>query len=169
MPFRPMRRIRQQLTDAENEQILQQGRSGVLAVLGDDGWPYAVPMSYVWLNGAVYLHCAFSGHKLDAITNCEKVSFCIVHQDEVVPEEYTTYYRSVIVFGNAKVLPDSDEGRFALAAMADKYHPTGAPEERTRRIDRQMPALRMIRIDPMHITGKQSIELTRKRETPESP
>ena len=71
MTFRPMRRIRQQLTEEENEQILRRGSSGVLAVLGDGGWPYTVPMNYVWLNGAVYLHCAFAGHKLDAIRNCD--------------------------------------------------------------------------------------------------
>ena len=169
MTFRPMRRIRQQLTQEENEQILRRGSSGVLAVLGDGGWPYTVPMNYVWLNGAVYLHCAFAGHKLDAIRNCDKVSFCVVDQDQIVPEEYTSYYRSVVVFGCAVELPDCAEGREALAAMADKYHPTGAPEERTRRIERQMPALRMLRIDPVHITGKQSIELTRKRGTPGSP
>ena len=169
MTFRPMRRIRQQLTPEENEQILQRGSCGVLAVLGDDGWPYTVPMNYVWLNGAIWLHCAFAGHKLDAIRACSKVSFCVVDQDRIVPEEYTSYYRSVVVFGNAVVLPDCDEGRTALAAMADKYHPAGAPEERTRRIDRQMPALRMLRIDPVHITGKQAIELTRKQGTPGSP
>ncbi len=167
--FRVMRRIRQQLTPEENEKILQRGSFGVLAVLGDDGWPYTVPMSYVWHDGAIYLHCAFAGHKLDAIRACSKVSFCVVDRDEVVPEEYTTYYRSVVVFGHAVELPDCGEGRAALAALADKYHPTGAPEARTRRIDRQMPALRILRIDPEHVTGKQSIELTRRQGTPESP
>ena len=167
--FRAMRRIRQQLTEEENEQILQRGRCGVMAVRGDDGWPYTVPMNYVWLNGAIYLHCAFAGHKLDAIRACSKVSFCVVDRDQIVPEEYTSYYRSVVVFGNAVVLPDCEEGRAALAAMADKYYPGGPPEERTRRINRQMPALRMLRIDPKHITGKQAIELTRKQGTPGSP
>ena len=167
--FRAMRRIRQQLTEEENEQILQRGRSGVLAVLGDGGWPYTVPMSYVWHGGAIWLHCAFAGHKLDAIRACSKVSFCVVDQDDVVPEEYTTYYRSVVVFGHAVELPDCAEGRAALAAMADKYYPGGPPEARDRDIDRKFCALRMIRIDPVHITGKQSIELTRRQGTTESP
>ena len=63
----------------------------------------------------------------------------------------------------------ADESRAALAALADKYHPTGAPEDRDRSINRQFPALTVLRLTPVHITGKQARELMRKRETPKSP
>lgn len=169
MTFRAMRRGAQQLPPEECEAILREGSAGVLAVLGDGGWPYTVPMSYVWHNGCVYFHCARAGHKLDAVRACEKVSFCVVAQDRVVPEEYTTYYRSVVVFATAEEVTDPDESRAALAALADKYHPTGAPEDRDRSINRQFPALTVLRLTPVHITGKQARELMRKRGTPGSP
>ena len=91
--FREMRRSRQSLTDQESIILLEEGSSGVLAVAGDDGYPYAVPLSYVYDSGsrAVYFHCALSGHKLDAVHKNPKVSFCVIGQDQVVPEEYTTY------------------------------------------------------------------------------
>ena len=169
MTFRPMRRIRQQLAPEEAEAILREGSAGVLAVLGDGGWPYTVPLSYVWHDGCVYLHCARSGHLLDAVRACEKTSFCVVAQDRVVPEEYATRYRSVVVFGAAAEVSDPDESRRALAAMGDKYNPAGAPEDRDWRINRQLPALTVLRLTPAHITGKQSLELTRRPETPGSP
>ena len=65
--FRAMRRKRQQLSRAEAEAILERGTSGVLAVAGDDGYPYAVPLSYVYQDGKLWFHCANSGHKLDAV------------------------------------------------------------------------------------------------------
>ena len=79
--FRPMRRIRQQLSQAECDAILQKCSSGVLAVAGDDGYPYTVPMSYLYQDGRLYFHCAKSGHKLDAVRREPKVSFCVVGQD----------------------------------------------------------------------------------------
>ena len=169
MTFRAMRRGAQQLSAEECEAILREGSAGVLAVLGDGGWPYTVPMSFVWHNGCVYFHCARAGHKLDAIRACEKVSFCVVGQDRVIPEEYTTYYRSVVVFGTAEEVLNPEESRTALAALADKYHPTGAPEVRDRSINRQFPALTVLKLIPAHITGKQSRELMRKRGKPELP
>ena len=85
--FREMRRNRQQLSEEESLAVLERGTSGVLAVLGDEGYPYAVPLSYVYRNGKIYFHCAKSGHKLEALKHCGKVSFCVVDQDQVKPEE----------------------------------------------------------------------------------
>ena len=70
--FRPMRRGKQLLPPEESIQILEQGTSGVLAVAGDAGYPYAVPLSYVYMDGKLYFHCAKSGHKLDAIRRNSK-------------------------------------------------------------------------------------------------
>ena len=72
--------------------------SGVLAAAGEDDYPYAVPLSYVYCDFKLYFHCAKEGHKLEAIARNPKVSFCVIDQDQVVPEKYTTYFRSVIVF-----------------------------------------------------------------------
>ena len=96
--FREMRRRKQALSPESCVEVLRKGTSGVLAVSGDDGYPYAVPLSYVYDDGRLFFHCAPSGHKLDAIAGNEKASFCVIDQDHVVPEEYTTYYRSCLLY-----------------------------------------------------------------------
>ena len=116
--FRPMRRNKQALSPAQCEAVLARGSSGVLAVSGDDGYPYAVPLSYVYAGGRLYFHCAAAGHKLDAVRRCPKASFCVIDQDRVVPEEYTTYFRSVIVFGQVRELTDAAEKRAAVLQLS---------------------------------------------------
>ena len=124
--FRPMRRNKQALSPAQCEAVLARGSSGVLAVSGDDGYPYAVPLSYVYAGGRLYFHCAASGHKLDAVRRCPKASFCVIDQDRVVPEEYTTYFRSVIVFGQVRELTDAAEKRAAVLQLSRKYVPNAS-------------------------------------------
>ena len=112
--FRDMRRKNQLLPQEEAEAILRQGTSGVLSLLGDGGYPYGVPLSYVYHNGKLYFHCAKAGHKLDAIRREGKCSFCVIGQDQVVAEKYITLFRSVIAFGQVRVLEDDGEKRAAL-------------------------------------------------------
>ena len=107
--FREMRRFGQQMPENEAIEILKNATSGTLAVLGDDGYPYAVPMSHFYCEGKIYFHCASEGHKIDAIRNCDKVSFCVISRDDVVPEKFTTYYCSVIAFGRVRILEDVQE------------------------------------------------------------
>ena len=97
--FREMRRKRQQLSEEESIGILQKATSGTLALLGDGGYPYAVPISYVYHERKLYFHSALAGHKVDAIRKCDKASFCVIEKDDVQPEKYTTFFRSVIAFG----------------------------------------------------------------------
>lgn len=160
VPFREMRRKRQLLSPEETEAILRRGTAGVLAVSGDGGYPYAVPLSYVYAKGRIFFHCAKTGHKLDAIRRCEKVSFCVVDRDEVKPEEYTTYFRSAIVFGKARILEDDAEKRAAIELLAEKYCPAD-PEGRRREIEREYRQLCMVEITIDRMTGKEAIELVR--------
>lgn len=81
--FRPMRRKRQELSLVESIEILNRETSGVLAVSGEEGYPYAVPLSYVYLDGKIFIHSAKSGHKVEAIRKNPKLSFCVVGKDEV--------------------------------------------------------------------------------------
>ena len=96
--FKKMRRWKQQLTNEETINILNQQYTGILGVLSDDGYPYTIPVNYVYKDNKIYIHGARSGHKIDAIKHCDKVSFCIIDKDELISEKLTTYYRSVIVF-----------------------------------------------------------------------
>ena len=163
MEFRKMRRFRQELSEKECVEILERNTSGVLALLGDGGYPYAVPLSYVYRGGSLYFHCAKNGHKLDAIEGCDKVSFCVIDQDRVIPEKYTTCFRSVIVFGRADVMTDENEIRDAIERLAVKYAPGDSRENRDAAIRREFGALCMVKIQVEHMTGKEAIELVRKR------
>ena len=130
-----MRRKKQALSPAACDAILQAGTSGVLALSGADGQPYAVPLSYVYHEGKIYFHCAKAGHKLDLLNQNPKASFCVIGQDQVVPEQYTTYYRSVILFGTVRRLTAGEEKRAAILALARRLpqrHPVrdGAPADR---------------------------------------
>ena len=156
--FREMRRKRQLLPQEQALEILENGTSGVLALSGDGGYHYAVPMSYVYNVRKIYFHCAKAGHKIDAIRSCDKASFCVTGQDNVVPGEYTTYFRSAI-----RVIEDDAEKRSAIECLAAKYTPDagkGLMEE----IDKEYRALCMLEFVVEHLTGKEAIELVRKRE-----
>ena len=122
--FREMRRARQALSHEENEQILRCGTSGVLALLGDEDYPYAVPLSYVYHEGKVYFHGAMDGHKADAVRRHDKASFCVIAADDVIPSRFTTHYRSVIAFGRIRVVEEPQEIRQALLLLAEKYSPS---------------------------------------------
>lgn len=160
--MREMRRFKQALTPDECAAVLERNTAGVLAVTGDGGCPYAVPMSYVWQEGKVYFHWAVAGHKLDAIRAEPRVSFCVVDQDRIVPEEYTTYYRSVILFGTARVLDDPAEKRRAIEALGAKYRP-GFQAELAAEIDGSWDRFLMVELIPDRITGKQAKELMGRR------
>ena len=158
MEFRSMRRKRQQLSEKENISILQKATAGTLALLGDNGYPYAVPISYVYADGKLYFHSALSGHKIDAIRNCDKASFCVIDQDEVHPEKYTTYFRSVIAFGRIHIIEDEQEKLETARLLGDRYNPN-QEEALQKEIEKGLSRMVMIRFDIEHLTGKEAIEL----------
>lgn len=163
MSFRDMRRFRQQLSREECEAVLRRGTSGVLAVTGDDGWPYSVPLSYVYEEGALLFHCAAAGHKLDALRRDGRACFCVIDQDRVLPEKYTTAYRSVVVFGAVTVLEEEKELRRGGEALGRKYYPQGTARELEREISGSLGRMVILRMDIAHMTGKEGRELTEKR------
>ncbi len=161
--FQTMRRKRQELSREDTAAILERRASGVLALAEEGGFPYAVPLSYVYTGDKLYFHCAKSGHKLELIRQNPKASFCVVDQDQIVPEEYTTYFRSAIVFGELRVMEDGPEKRAAIEALAAKYDPEGPADGRQKEIDREWGALCVLEMKISHMTGKEAIELVRAR------
>ena len=162
--FRDMRRKRQALPPEQCAAILRRGTSGVLALAGDAGYPYAVPLSYVYTDGKLYFHCAKAGHKLDAIRKSPKASFCVIEQDQVIPERYTTHFRSVIVFGTVRILEGDTEKRAAVEKLADKYAPEASSDYRDKYIEKEWAPLCMLEMTVEHMTGKEAIELVKERE-----
>lgn len=161
--FREMRRRKQVLDEKETLEILANSSSGVLALLGDEGYPYTVPLSYVYSGGKIYFHGAKTGHKVDAIRGYDKASFCVVEKDEVVPDEYTTYFRSVVAFGRIRILEEESEIRSSIELLAAKYGP-GSKEKDMQAIEREYNALCMFELTIEHVTGKEAIELVKRRK-----
>lgn len=162
--FREMRRKRQLLSEKETIAMLENGTSGVLSLLGDDEYPYAVPLSYVYTDNKIFFHSAKTGHKIDAIRKCNKASFCVIDQDNIVPEEYTTYFRSVIVFGKIRILSDENELREAIEKLAIKYHPKDNVANRNKEISKELNLLYMIELSIEHMTGKEAIEIVQRNK-----
>lgn len=161
--FREMRRFKQVLSKEECIQVLNRGTNGVLAVIGDDGYPYTVPLSYCHCDSKIYFHSAKAGHKIDALEKNDKVSFCVVDADNIVSEKFTTYFRSVIVFGKARILRD-EEKRFALELLIDKYSKEFSNNKEAE-ISGSFNAVSCIELTIEHMSGKEAIEYIREKES----
>lgn len=153
--FRKMRRFKQQLTDEACIQILKHEKRGVLSVLGDDGYPYGVPLDHYYNeeNGRLYFHCAMAGHKLDAIRACDKVSYCVTgeghHEDGV---SWSLTFRSVIVFGRMKILDNHAAALHLARLLGEKFTQDKAYLDNE--IQHAGPRMLMLELTPEHITGK---------------
>ena len=161
--FREMRRIKCKLKDETAEKILREGLYGTLALTDNEGYAYAVPMNYSYANGKIYFHSAKSGHKIDAMRNNPKVSFCVVSQHEVISEEFTSYYASVIAFGKIKVVEDNDDPDkiLGLKLLAKKFSPNESIERTDKEIYGKLNALVVPVLEIEHLTGKAARELIR--------
>ena len=160
--FREMRRKKQAINLQKCADVLDRGTSGVLALSDREDYPYALPISYVFDGDKLYFHSAVAGHKLEVIRKNPKASFCVIDQDQVVPPEYTTYFRSVIAFGRTRILEDEAEKQAAIWLLAEKYCPGDSPEHRQEAIRREAGGLCLVSLSIEHMTGKQAIELVRE-------
>ena len=142
MEFREMRRKRQQLAEEESIAILEKATAGTLALLGDNDYPYAVPISYVYHDGKLY--------------------FCVIEQDDVQPEKYTTFFRSVIAFGRIHIIEDEHEKLEVARMLGNRYNPNH-DEALQKEIENGLSRMLAIRFDIEHLAGKEAIELVRGR------
>ena len=159
--FRNMRRFKQELSAEETAEILKNGNTGILGVLGDDDYPYTVPVNYLYRDGKIIFHGAGAGHKFDAMMKHDKVSFCVIGHDEIVPDKVTDYFRSAIVFGRVHIIEDPDEKLMAAHDLGTKYSPEQAVQDD---IGRSFKNVVMYEITVEHMTGKESIEFVRQRQ-----
>ncbi len=159
--FREMRRSKQLLSEENTAAVMDRCTNGALACLGDDEYPYSVPLSYVYFNKKIYFHSAKAGHKIDAITKYPKVSFSVTDEDTIVSSEYTTYFRSVIAFGKTRIV-EGEERQQAFMAMVKKYSGDQPEEDQLKEVNECAQAL-IIAIDIEHITGKEAIEFVKAK------
>lgn len=152
--FRNLRKEARKIDSSEAIEILKAGEYGVMSTMGDNGYAYGVPLSYVYFNDAIYFHCAKEGHKLDNIAFNSNVSFCVVGKTESKPEKFTVEYESAIVFGKASEVL-GDEKLDVLFALIDKYSHDYI-EQGKEYINRAHSHTTIIKISIEHITGKAS-------------
>ncbi len=161
--FRKMRRFKQLLPEQETVNIITDTKTGVLGVIGDDGYPYTVPVNHVMVGDKIYFHSAKSGHKIESIKKCPKVSFSFIDKEDVISREYTTYFRSAQVFGKAYVVDDQEEKNMALRKLCEKFC-----SEDMDRFDeimaKEASLAAVIRVDIEQMTGKEAIELVKARK-----
>lgn len=150
--FTEMRRKNRQITIYQAEQILSVCEYGVLSLHGANGYPYAVPLNYVYKDKNIYFHCAPDGFKLDCIALDNSVSFCVVCKSEIISSKFTTDFSSVIVFGKAHEA-FAEEKTELLKALIDKYS-KDYKKEGYAHIEKSLETLKVIRINIEHITGK---------------
>lgn len=150
--FREIRNTKRVLPEDNIAEILHAGEEGVLATVGEDGYPYAVPLNYVFHDGSIYFHCALEGHKLDNIAFNPKVSFCVYVDTELIPAKFSIKFRSVVVFGKAEEV-QGDEKKEALLALVRRLA-GGHASAGEKYIKNDFEKAKVIKINIEHATAK---------------
>lgn len=149
-----MRRKAQQLTKEECVEILRSQKRGVLSVMGEDEYPYGLPIDFYYdeTENALYFHCAKEGHKNDAIAKHDKASFCVLNDGEKSEEEWFLRFKSVVAFGRASFVEEEEKKKEICYALAKKFGQNEEYAEREWEKFNTRVACLVLRIE--HMTGK---------------
>ena len=150
--FKQMRRKDKEITKEAIVEILATGEYGFLSTISDNGYPYVVPVNFVYYDNSIYFHCATDGHKLDNIKKNDKVSFCVATDIELLPKKFDTKYKSVVAFGTASEVED-DSKEDILFKIIEKYSESFLIEGK-KYIEVAKNKTKVIKIDIKHVTGK---------------
>ena len=153
--FRPMRRTKRAIPDEAAKDLLQQSRRGVLAVNGDDGYPFAIPVNYFYdrEQGKIYFHGAKAGQKVDALKKSDKVCFTVYGNEHFEPGDWAPYVQSTVAFGRCRLIEDAAATEKRVRELALKYYP--GPEEVEAEIAKDIKGVQLYEITIEHLTGKQ--------------
>ncbi len=152
--FRGMRRFKQQIPEEECIELLKNELRGVLSVIGDQGYPYGVPLDhwYSEKDGKLYFHGAKEGHKIDAITGCDKVSYCVMDKGYRKDGDWALNIRSVIVFGRMRIVTDDEKKREICTCICRKFTDDEAYLEQE--MKNAFPRVCCLELEIEHMTGK---------------
>jgi nitroimidazol reductase NimA-like FMN-containing flavoprotein (pyridoxamine 5'-phosphate oxidase superfamily) len=150
--FRKMRRIKQEISKEECASVLENQLRGFLAVLGDNEYPYALPLNYVYYDDKIIFHSALEGHMYDSIKKHDKVSFCVIDDGQKVENDWYYVFKSVIIFGKIRKINNEKERYEYLTVLGNKYFPS---EEYTmNEIEKAFERTLVLVIEIEHMTGK---------------
>ena len=152
--FRPMRRFKQQLSQEECIEILKKEPRGVLSIMGEDGYPYGLPINHWYCEeeNKLYFHGAKSGHKIDAIKKNPKASFCVYDKGFRKPGEWALNIKSVILFGEIKPVEDEPTTIKICSHLVEKF--TDDKEYLEKELKNNLAAVQCLEFIPAHMTGK---------------
>ncbi len=153
--FRELRRQKNKIDLAAAQSLLQTERRGVLAVNGDDGYPYAIPLNFFYDKdaGKIYFHGARAGYKVDALRTCDKVCFTVYGHETIKKESWAPYLQSVVVFGRCHLMEDGTDAMAALRKIALKYYPSEELVEEG--IAKSGSVVQLFEIEIEHLCGKE--------------
>lgn len=153
--FRPMRRANRAIPEEAAKQLLEQSRRGVLAVNGDGGYPFAIPVNYFYdrENEKIFFHGAKTGQKVDALKKSDKVCFTVYGSEHFEPGDWAPYMQSTVVFGRCRLIEDAAATEAKVRALAAKYYPSA--EEIDVEVKKYIRAVQLYEITIEHLTGKQ--------------
>lgn len=152
--FREMRRFKQQISEEECIRILKEQPRGVLSLIGDDGYPYGIPISHWYCeeDGKIYFHGAKTGHKIDSIAKCDKVSFCVYDEGYRKEGEWALNINSVIIFGRILLVEDPEKTKMICTALCRKF--TDDDEYLEEELKSALPRVQCLELTIEHMTGK---------------
>lgn len=153
--FREQRRKNKQLSIEDTKHLLEKERRGVLSVIGDDNYPYGVPINYIYVkeDNKIYFHGSRIGHKADSIKKSNKVCFTIYGNETIKEENWAPYMQSVIVFGRCNIITNQEDCINLIRKFANKYYPDKKLIEEE--IEKSIKAVQMYEIEIEHLTGKE--------------
>lgn len=152
--FRTMRRFKQQITEEECIRILMTEKRGVLSMIGEDGYPYGIPLNH-WYNpedGKLYFHGAKTGHKIDAIKANDKVSYCVYDAGYRKEGEWALHVNSVVIFGHIRLVTDEDKARVIGENLCRKF--TNDETFIQYELQNALPRVQCLELTVDHMTGK---------------
>ena len=152
--FRELTRKNKAATREECIRLLENEKRGVLSVLGDDGYPYGMPMNHYYnpADGHLYFHSGQKGHRSDAMARCDKASYCVYNKGFVKPGDWALNIDSVIVFGRLRVVEDHDRALALCRELSYKFTRDEAYIEDE--IKNNAHRTILLRLVPEHICGK---------------
>ncbi|MBP5492956.1 MAG: pyridoxamine 5'-phosphate oxidase family protein [Clostridiales bacterium] len=149
-----MRRFKQQLSEAECYEVLKSTKRGVLSLIGEMGYPYGIPMNH-WFceeDGHIYFHGAKEGHKIEAITSCDKASYCVYDEGFRKEGEWALNIKSVVLRGHIRFVKDEEKARMIGTELVRKFTDDEAYLEHE--LTHALPRAQCLEFIPVHMSGK---------------
>lgn len=157
--FRLIRKKKNELSLEECKDLLKNRRRGVLSLYGVEGYPYGIPINYIYdeETGAIYFHGAKTGHKVDALKASDKVSFAVLGPEVVKKEAWAPFVKSVVLFGTCQIIQVQQKALYWLKKFALKYYPSEDLVQKE--IDASFMGVQMFELTIDHMSGKEVQEI----------